>query len=226
MSYSNGGPHSRTPEPLYGPNSTGAGPAPGQTTPLPPKAQPLLCSGHTRPVVHLQFSNMQVFISPSPEVVAYHKFRLTDGTYQLISACKDGNPMLRSWIGDWIGTFLGKLPISSQKCRANKQRSQRRSLVNKALARCVKSSHRQCRFLSVRHVLYTVSSVHRLSYCRKIWDTSSGEAIHTFAHNHIVRSVALSPQATPQYLLTVNIFVSAIRTGRRLYRSLTLTGRA
>jgi serine-threonine kinase receptor-associated protein len=23
-----------------------------------PKVQPLLCSGHTRPVVHLQFSNM------------------------------------------------------------------------------------------------------------------------------------------------------------------------
>jgi hypothetical protein len=32
---------------------------------------------------------------------------LDDGTYHLISACKDGNPMLRSWIGDWIGTFLG-----------------------------------------------------------------------------------------------------------------------
>jgi hypothetical protein len=27
----------------------------------------------------------------------------------LISACKDGNPMLRSWLGDWIGTFLGEL---------------------------------------------------------------------------------------------------------------------
>jgi hypothetical protein len=26
----------------------------------------------------------------------------------MISACKDGNPMLRSWIGDWIGTFLGQ----------------------------------------------------------------------------------------------------------------------
>jgi hypothetical protein len=35
--------------------------------------------------------------------------RLDDGTYHMISACKDGNPMLRSWIGDWIGTFLGEL---------------------------------------------------------------------------------------------------------------------
>lgn len=27
----------------------------------------------------------------------------------LISACKDGSPMLRSWLGDWIGTFIGQL---------------------------------------------------------------------------------------------------------------------
>ncbi len=39
---------------------------------------------------------------------------------------------------------------------------------------------------------------------RKIWDTTSGEALHTFAHNHIVRTVALNPQQTPQYLLTVS----------------------
>jgi serine-threonine kinase receptor-associated protein len=63
-------------------------PAAQQAPPV--KVQPLLCSGHTRPVVHLQFSNI-----------------LADGTYLLISACKDGNPMLRSWLGDWIGTFLG-----------------------------------------------------------------------------------------------------------------------
>lgn len=25
----------------------------------------------------------------------------------LISSCKDGNPMLREWTGDWIGTFIG-----------------------------------------------------------------------------------------------------------------------
>lgn len=39
--------------------------------------------------------------------------------------------------------------------------------------------------------------------CRKIWDTNSGEALHTFQHKHIVRSVALNPQQQPQYLLTV-----------------------
>ncbi|KAI8485540.1 hypothetical protein Bbelb_367340 [Branchiostoma belcheri] len=51
---------------------------------------PLSCSGHTRPVVKLAFS------------------RLTPYGYFLISACKDGKPMLRQGdTGDWIGTFLG-----------------------------------------------------------------------------------------------------------------------
>lgn len=65
MPYSNGGSQSRTPEPLAGLNGGGPGAALGgeQTTPLPPKAQPLLCSGHTRPVVHLQFSNMSVHVA-------------------------------------------------------------------------------------------------------------------------------------------------------------------
>ncbi|KAI8639638.1 WD40-repeat-containing domain protein [Parasitella parasitica] len=52
---------------------------------------PLTCSGHTRPVVDIQFSS----ITPQ-------------GNYYLISACKDGNPMLREGVtGDWIGTFQG-----------------------------------------------------------------------------------------------------------------------
>ncbi len=55
-----------------------------------PKATPLVAPGHTRPVTHLSFSSLQ-----------------DDGTYVLISSCKDGNPMLREWTGDWIGTFLG-----------------------------------------------------------------------------------------------------------------------
>ena len=45
----------------------------------------------------------------------------------------------------------------------------------------------------------------------KIWDCNSGEALHTFAHNHIVRSVALNPQQTPQYLLTVSRQIPRIR---------------
>ena len=56
----------------------------------PPKSVPLVAAGHTRPVTHLSFSSLQ-----------------NDGTYLLVSSCKDGNPMLREWTGDWIGTFLG-----------------------------------------------------------------------------------------------------------------------
>ncbi|CAB0038967.1 unnamed protein product [Trichogramma brassicae] len=51
---------------------------------------PLTCSGHTRPVVHLHFSD------------------ITETGYYVISACKDGKPMLRQGdTGDWIGTFEG-----------------------------------------------------------------------------------------------------------------------
>lgn len=52
---------------------------------------PLTCHGHSRPVPHIAFSTLE-----------------KDDTYYMISACKDGNPMLRDGItGDWIGTFIG-----------------------------------------------------------------------------------------------------------------------
>ncbi|XP_065843546.1 serine-threonine kinase receptor-associated protein-like [Oscarella lobularis] len=51
---------------------------------------PLNCSGHTRPVVDLSFSDIT-----------------SDGSF-IISACKDGKPMLRQGeTGDWVGTFEG-----------------------------------------------------------------------------------------------------------------------
>jgi len=54
---------------------------------------PLTCSGHTRPVVFLAFSEY------NPNDAA---------NYYCISACKDGKPMLRQGdTGDWIGTFDG-----------------------------------------------------------------------------------------------------------------------
>ncbi|OAA61902.1 WD repeat protein [Niveomyces insectorum RCEF 264] len=52
---------------------------------------PLTCHGHSRPVPHINFSSLT-----------------KDDNYYLISACKDGNPMLRDGkTGDWIGTFIG-----------------------------------------------------------------------------------------------------------------------
>eukprot|EP00808_Paulinella_micropora_P000949 g62781.t1 len=51
---------------------------------------PIICTGHSRPVPDLQYSQVTV-----------------DG-YFLISSCLDGKPMIRQGIsGDWIGTFEG-----------------------------------------------------------------------------------------------------------------------
>ncbi|KAA1471249.1 WD40 repeat-like protein [Dentipellis sp. KUC8613] len=115
-----------------------------------PKSVPLVAPGHTRPVTHLSFSPLQ-----------------DDGTYLLISSCKDGNPMLREWTGDWIGTFVGhKGAVWSTKLSPDGSRAASGSA----------------------------------DFTAKIWDTYTGEPLHSFPHNHIVRSVAISP--TSSHLLT------------------------
>ena len=51
---------------------------------------PLVCHGHSRPIVSLEYSK-----------------ETPDGTF-LVSSSKDGKPMLRdAQSGDWIGTFEG-----------------------------------------------------------------------------------------------------------------------
>ncbi|KAK5626728.1 hypothetical protein RRF57_002443 [Xylaria bambusicola] len=61
------------------------------TSDVPRQYVPLTCHGHSRPVPHISFSPLE-----------------KEDTYYLISACKDGNPMLRDGqTGDWIGTFIG-----------------------------------------------------------------------------------------------------------------------
>ncbi|KAI0060860.1 WD40 repeat-like protein [Artomyces pyxidatus] len=111
----------------------------------PAKVVPLVAPGHTRPVTHLSFSALQ-----------------DDGTYLLISSCKDGNPMLREWTGDWIGTFVGhKGAVWSTKLSPDASRAASGSA----------------------------------DFTAKIWDTYSGEPLHSFPHNHIVRSVAIAPSA-------------------------------
>ncbi|KAI0029837.1 WD40 repeat-like protein [Vararia minispora EC-137] len=115
-----------------------------------PKATPLVAPGHTRPVTHLSFSPLQ-----------------EDGTYMLISGCKDGNPMLRDWTGDWIGTFIGhKGAVWSTKLSPDESRAASGSA----------------------------------DFTAKIWNTYDGSVLHSFPHNHIVRSVAISPSC--QHLLT------------------------
>ncbi|KHN94406.1 WD domain containing protein [Metarhizium album ARSEF 1941] len=61
------------------------------TSQAPRQYVPLTCHGHSRPVPHMSFSHLE-----------------KEETYYMISACKDGNPMLRDGVtGDWIGTFIG-----------------------------------------------------------------------------------------------------------------------
>ncbi|KAF8621865.1 hypothetical protein AX15_007448 [Amanita polypyramis BW_CC] len=116
----------------------------------PVKSIPLVAAGHTRPVTHLSFSSLQ-----------------GDGTYLLVSSCKDGNPMLRAWTGDWIGTFLGhKGAVWSTKLSLDASRAATGSA----------------------------------DFTAKFWDTYTGDMLHSFPHNHIVRTVSISPSST--HLLT------------------------
>lgn len=60
------------------------------TNPTSLRQIPITCNGHTRPVVDLRFSD------------------ITPYSYFIISACKDGKPMLREGdTGDWVGTYDG-----------------------------------------------------------------------------------------------------------------------
>jgi len=114
------------------------------------KQTPLTCSGHTRPVVHLAFS------------------KITSKGFYLISACKDGKPMLRDGqTGDWIGTFTG---------------------------------HKGAVWGVALNGDATKAATGAADFCAKIWDTDSGDELHSLAHAHIVKSVDFSPD--DNYLLT------------------------
>ncbi|KAL9641309.1 MAG: hypothetical protein Q9204_000103 [Flavoplaca sp. TL-2023a] len=118
-----------------------------------PKAVPLTCHGHSRPITHLSFSPV-----------------LADDQYYLISACKDNNPMLRDGMtGDWIGTFIGH-----------------------------KGAVWQARLSADASLAATGSA----DFSAKIWDSHTGECLHTLTHSHIVRAVAFPSQPRPQLVAT------------------------
>ncbi|XP_011498271.1 PREDICTED: serine-threonine kinase receptor-associated protein [Ceratosolen solmsi marchali] len=116
------------------------------------KQTPLTCSGHQRPVVHLEFSD------------------ITDSSYYLISACKDGQPMLRQGdTGDWIGTFKG---------------------------------HKGAVWGVALNVDATKAASGAADFNAKVWDAIKGEEIHSFQHEHIVKSVDFSKDSV--YLATAS----------------------
>ncbi|KAI9480893.1 MAG: WD40-repeat-containing domain protein [Benjaminiella poitrasii] len=108
---------------------------------------PLTCSGHTRPVVDLQFSPIT-----------------DEGKCYLISACKDGNPMLRDGVtGDWIGTFQGH---KGAVWSARLSRDAQKAVTGSA------------------------------DFAAKVWNTETGNTLHTFEHQHIVRAVSFNEDGT------------------------------
>ena len=93
--------------------------------------------------------------------------------------------MLREWTGDWIGTFLGhKGAVWSTKLSLDSSRAASGSADFTAYV--------------ISLLLHSIVLIRCQS--RKVWDTYSGNCLHSFPHNHIVRSVSLSPQAS--HLLT------------------------
>ncbi|XP_041978551.1 serine-threonine kinase receptor-associated protein [Aricia agestis] len=116
------------------------------------KQVPLTCGGHTRPVVHLDFSDV------------------TKDGYFLISACKDGKPMLRQGeTGDWIGTFEGH----------------KGAVWGVALTQNA-----------------NLAASGAADFSAKLWDARFGEVVHTFDHEHIVKSVNFN--ADDNLLLTAS----------------------
>ncbi|GAA5829553.1 hypothetical protein JCM11251_000201 [Rhodosporidiobolus azoricus] len=115
----------------------------------PVKSTPLVCSGHTRPVPSIHFSPLLPPTSSSPN----------DPNYLLISACKDGKPMLRDWLGDWLGTFTGEKGHKGAVWSAR---------------------------LSKDGGLAATGSA---DFTAKVWDAHTGFCLTTLPHSHIVRAV-------------------------------------
>ncbi|GAA5871686.1 hypothetical protein JCM8547_007116 [Rhodosporidiobolus lusitaniae] len=120
------------------------------------KSTPLVCAGHTRPIPQIAFSPLLPPSQSAPD----------DPNYLLISACKDGKPMLRDWLGDWLGTFTG-------------DKGHNGAVWGVAL--------------SEDGGLAATGSA---DFTAKVWDTHTGACLTTLPHSHIVRSVAISTSSS------------------------------
>lgn len=97
-----------------------------------------ICSGHTRPVCHINYSD------------------IIDGTFWFVTSCHDAKPMLRNGeTGDWVGTFEGHK--GAVYC----------SVFNEGATRLVTGSG---------------------DYSSIVWDTITGEKLHTWSHPKYIKS--------------------------------------
>ncbi|GAA5900611.1 WD40 repeat domain-containing protein [Sporobolomyces salmoneus] len=131
------------------------------------KSTPLVCHGHTRPVPALHFSRL---LSPSPSAPS-------DPSYLLISACKDGRPMLRDWVGDWQGTFTDENVGHKGAVWEARLSGGDASLAGTASA----------------------------DFSAKIWDTTTGNCLLTLPHQHIVRTVDFSSSSSLSSLSSTRV---------------------
>ena len=108
--------------------------------------------------------------------------------------------MLRDWTGDWIGTFMGTRhtahPLSLSYHILGHKGAVWSSKLSSDTSRAVTGSADFT--ASVPLSSYKVHTLAHIEFFffSKVWDTYTGEALHSFPHNHIVRSVDISPAAT------------------------------
>ncbi|BGP14045.1 hypothetical protein JCM10213_002340 [Rhodosporidiobolus nylandii] len=131
----------------------------------PVKSTPLVCSGHTRPVPAIHFSSLLPPTASHPH----------DPNYLLISACKDGKPILRDWLGDWLGTFGA----------ADKETAHKGAVWS---ARLSKDG--------------ALAATGSADFSAKLWDAQTGSCLTTLPHSHIVRAVDILSAGPSIHALT------------------------
>jgi len=93
-----------------------------------------------------------------------HYSKDTPDGFFLLSACKDGKPMIRDGkTGDWIGTFVG----------------------HKGAVWCAR--------LDPKALKAVTGSA---DYSVKVWDSVTGNELHSLKHDHIVKGVDFNPDGS------------------------------